>query len=101
MGWCVHNTPPPPLHPTPYLPQSVVRGRRARRLANEMRLANLRAWVVTRMQSRFRGKQRRRAYVIMMIKRNTEHEVATKIQVGRRIFLPKHTRLHVARTRVH
>jgi hypothetical protein len=47
-----------------------------------MRAANLRAWVITRLQSRFRGKQRRRAYVIMMIKRNTEHEVATRVQVG-------------------
>jgi hypothetical protein len=46
-----------------------------------MRAANLRAWVITRLQSRFRGKQRRRAYVIMMIKRNTEHEVATRVQV--------------------
>ena len=46
-----------------------------------MRLANLQAWVVTRIQARFKGRQMKRAYFVVMMQRRSEHEVVTKLQV--------------------
>ena len=60
--------------------QSIVRGRRARRLADNMRRANLMQWVVTKMQARYKGRKMKRAYVIVQMQRRHEHEVVTKLQ---------------------
>jgi hypothetical protein len=60
--------------------QAIVRGRRARRHAAAIREANLRSWVVTRLQSRYRARQQRRAYILQMMQRRTEHAIVTKIQ---------------------
>lgn len=60
--------------------QSVVRGRRARRLAAALREENLRQWVARKLQARFRARKCRRAYILRLMKRRTEHEVATRLQ---------------------
>lgn len=60
--------------------QAIVRGRRARRHAAAIREANLRSWVATRLQSRYRARQQRRAYILQMMQRRTEHAIVTKIQ---------------------
>ena len=69
--------------------QTIFRGRAARKRATAMREENLRNWVITRVQTLFKRRQQRKAYIIMMMQRRDENEVVTRIQTLFRIKMAK------------